>query len=104
MVLRLSSYVDLKAGISMHPSHTAICTMLGVNEETLLKEIKCPQMFMPAGDDNENVKLVAFLLTTKPDDTTIFHGKSTRGKTRCGQIRGKLGWSPVGGPGGLPPG
>ena len=63
LVVKLSSYVDLKAGISMHPSHTAICAMLGVDEEKILKEVKCPQMFMPAGDDNENVKLVAYSLT-----------------------------------------
>ena len=63
VVVKLSSYVDLKAGISMHPSHTAICAMLGVDEEKILKEVKCPQMFMPAGDDNENVKLVAYSLT-----------------------------------------
>ena len=58
MVLRLSSYVDFKAGISMHPSHTGICAMLGLDEEDVLKEVKCPQMFMPAGDDHENVKSV----------------------------------------------
>lgn len=71
MVVRLSSYMDFKAGISMHPSHTAICAMLGLNEENLLKEIKCPQMFMPAGDDNENVKLE--VLTIKPTLKSIYY-------------------------------
>ena len=49
----------------MHPGHPAICAMLGVDEESILKEIKCPQMFMPAEDDNENVKLEVYSLTTK---------------------------------------
>ena len=61
----MSSYVELKAGISMHPGHPAICAMLGVDEESILKEIKCPQMFMPAEDDNENVKLEVYFFTTK---------------------------------------
>ena len=63
--MKLSSDVAFKAGISMHPSHTPICAMLGVDEEKILKEVKCPQMFMPAGDDNENVKLVAYSLTAE---------------------------------------
>ncbi len=57
MVLRMSSYVEVKAGISLHPSHPTINPMLNVDEEQLLKEVKCPQMFMPAGDDHENTKL-----------------------------------------------
>ena len=57
MVLRLSSYVDFRAGISMHPSHSLICAMLGVDEEKLLKETLCPQMFLSAGDDHENTKI-----------------------------------------------
>ena len=65
LVVKLSSDVDFKAGLSMHPSHTAICAMMGVDEEKILKEVKCPQMFMPAGEDNENVKLVAYYLTAK---------------------------------------
>ena len=57
MVLRMSSYVEVKAGISLHPSHPTFNPMLNVDEEQLLKEVKCPQMFMPAGDDHENTKL-----------------------------------------------
>ena len=57
MVLCLSSYVDFRAGISMHPGHSGICAMLGFDEEKLLKETLCPQMFMPAGDDHENTKI-----------------------------------------------
>ena len=57
MTLKLSSYVDLKAGISMHPGHSTLAMMLGLNEEDLYKDVKCPQMFMPAIDDHENAKI-----------------------------------------------
>ena len=57
MVLKLSSFVDLKAGISMHPAHTMMGMILGLNEEDLYKDVKCPQMFMPAKDDHENTKI-----------------------------------------------
>lgn len=57
MTVRLSSYVEVKAGISMHPSHTPVIGMLSENEEEILKEIKSPQMFMPAGNDDPNVKV-----------------------------------------------
>jgi len=57
MVLKLSSYVDLKAGILMHPAHSMMAMLLGLNEEDLYKDVKCPQMFIPAKDDHENTKL-----------------------------------------------
>ncbi len=44
MTVRLSSYVEVKAGISMHPSHTPVIGMLSENEEEILKEIKSPQV------------------------------------------------------------
>ncbi len=47
VVVRLSSYTDFKAGVSLHPSHSPIIDMLGESEEDILKDIKCPQMFMP---------------------------------------------------------
>ncbi len=68
MVLKLSSYVDLKAGISLHPAHSMMAMLLGLNEEDLYKDVKCPQMFMPAKDDHENTKLGG-LVTILP---TIF--------------------------------
>lgn len=49
VVLRLCSDTHFRAGISLHPSHTPIAAMLLESEEELLKEVKCPQMFMPAG-------------------------------------------------------
>ncbi len=57
MSLKLSSYVEMKAGISMHPGHSRLAMMLELNEEDLYKDVKCPQMFMPAMDDHENTKL-----------------------------------------------
>lgn len=53
-MVRLSSYTDFKAGISLHPSHSPIIDMLGESEENILKDIKCPQMFMP-GSKNKRI-------------------------------------------------
>lgn len=55
VVVRLASYVEMKAGVSLHPSHSPVINMLGENEEQILKEIKSPQMFMPADNDDPNV-------------------------------------------------
>ena len=44
MVVRLSSYVEIKAGVSLHPSHTPIINLLEENEEEILKDIKSPQV------------------------------------------------------------
>ncbi len=53
VVIRMSEDVDVKAGISMHPSHPNIAQFLNENEETFYKEVKSPQMFMPAGSDRD---------------------------------------------------
>ena len=51
VVIRLSSQEGIKAGVSMHPSHTPIAGMiLKENEKEILQNIKCPQLFMPAGE------------------------------------------------------
>ena len=56
MVIRLCAQVGFKAGISFHPSHSAIIAGLAdENEEDILKEVKSPQMFMPATGDHPNV-------------------------------------------------
>jgi len=55
-VLRFSSLNDFKAGISIHPSHTKISEALGVDEKSILEQVRCPQLFMPAGNDTEQVK------------------------------------------------
>jgi len=55
-VIRLSADPRIKAGISMHPSHPKVCEQLKENEETLLKDIKCPQFFLPAEGDSPTTK------------------------------------------------
>ena len=50
MVVRQSSNAAIKAGVSVHPSHSTISDMLKENEEDLLTSITCPQLFMPAGN------------------------------------------------------
>ena len=85
MVLRLSSYVDFKAAISMHPSHSLICVMLGVDEEKLLKETLCPQMFFSAGDDHANTKIGGLAKKVLTDGLEVIecpdmnHGWTTKG-------------------------
>ena len=54
MVLRLCENVNFKAGVSYHPSHSRICELLEESEEELLKNVKCPQIFMPADGDHAN--------------------------------------------------
>ena len=38
-VIRMSEYVDIKAGISMHPSHPGVIRRLGEDEENILKQV-----------------------------------------------------------------
>jgi len=55
-VVRMSAMDEFKCGVSMHPSHTPLIPMLKEDESEILKAIKCPQMFMPAGNDAETCK------------------------------------------------
>ena len=55
MVMRLCAQVCFKAGISFHPSHSPIIGMINENEEEILKDVKSPQMFMPAQGDHPNL-------------------------------------------------
>ncbi len=55
-VIRMSEDVDVKAGISMHPSHPNLLKLLEEDETELLKSIKSPQMFLPSETDAESVK------------------------------------------------
>ena len=41
----------------MHPSHPLVIEKLEENEEAILKEIKCPQLFLPANQDSPTTKL-----------------------------------------------
>lgn len=85
MVLRLSANVEFRAGISLHPSHTGISGALGINEADLLKDVKCPQLFLPAGDDHENVRFGGLGKQILGDGLEIIefpdmkHGWSVRG-------------------------
>merc|ERR1712133_180732 len=56
-VIRLCSLPDFKAGVSTHPSHTRISALLGVDERSLLEQVRCPQLFQPAGNDGPEVKV-----------------------------------------------
>ena len=55
-MVRLSSDPRVKAGVSMHPSHPKVCEQLQEDEEMILKEIKCPQFFLPADGDSPTTK------------------------------------------------
>jgi len=92
MVIRESVHDDLKAGVSMHPSHSPIAGLLGEDEKELLKSVRCPQLFMSAGNDNANVKtggLGSEVLGSKleivefPD---MVHGWTTRGDMSDGKV------------------
>ena len=56
MVVRECGYEQFKAGVSWHPSHSQVARLLGEDEEQLLANIQCPQLFMPAGADAESCK------------------------------------------------
>jgi len=55
-VIRLSADPRIKAGVSMHPSHPKVCEQLEEDEEAVLKDIKCPQFFLPADGDSPTTK------------------------------------------------
>ncbi len=40
----------------MHPSHPKVCEQLKEDEESLLKDIKCPQLFLLAEGDSPTTK------------------------------------------------
>ena len=99
MVLRMSSYVEVKAGISLHPGHPAINSMLKVDEERLLKDVKCPQMFMPAIDDHESTKLGGLGKKILTDGLEVIefpeinHGWTATGISSEGGQRERGGWT-----------
>jgi len=45
---------DVKCGVSMHPSHSKMMEILEEKEERILKEVKCPQLYLSAGNDHPN--------------------------------------------------
>ena len=85
MVMKLSANPIFKAGVSMHPSHPKICEQIQENEESLLKDVKCPQFFLSAANDGASVKFGglgkqvlgdALEIVEFPD---MLHGWSVRG-------------------------
>ena len=40
----------------MHPSHGPLGPMVGEDETAMLRAIKCPQLFMPCGNDGDALK------------------------------------------------
>jgi len=56
-VIRLCSLPEFHAGASTHPSHTRISAVLGIQERYLLEQVRCPQLFQPAGNDGPEVKI-----------------------------------------------
>ena len=85
VVVKMSESPIIKAGVSMHPSHSKICEQIGENEELLLKNIKCPQLFLPAGNDHPATKFGGTGKKVLGDALTIIefsdmqHGWSVRG-------------------------
>ena len=69
----------------MHPSHPKVIEELQENEESVLKEIKCPQFFLPASNDNPTTKFGGLGKQVLGDSLDIVefpdmqHGWSIRG-------------------------
>lgn len=86
VVLRISSHPDFKAGVSFHPSHTILMSLMNDDERVILEGLKgTPQLFAPAGNDHENVKPGGLAQKYLGDDLTIIefpemkHGWTIRG-------------------------
>jgi len=85
LVLRESAYPEFKAGISMHPSHPQIFNVIGEVEVDIMKDVQCPQLFMPAGNDHVNVRPGGLGASVLGDRLQIIefpemvHGWTTRG-------------------------
>ena len=74
-----------KAGVSMHPSHPAICNILQEDEQALLSATKCAQLILPASNDSDTCKPNGLASTVLNGRVTIVpfdnmtHGWTTRG-------------------------
>jgi len=88
MVLRLSALPEVSCGVSIHPSHTPICSAMAEDERVLMQQVaknKCPQLFMAAGNDSPDVKKggLADAILGEQAEFELFaemaHGWSTRG-------------------------
>ena len=52
----MSEDLNVKAGVSIHPSHPGIIVTMGEDETEVLKMVKSPQMIMPSATEPESVK------------------------------------------------
>lgn len=88
MVVRLSAIVDICCGVSIHPSHTPICSALAEDERVLLQQVKinaCPQLIIASGNDSPDVKTGGLVEQVLGDKAQLelfpemAHGWTTRG-------------------------
>lgn len=76
---------DIKCGVSMHPSHSKMMELLCEDEETILKEVRSPQLILTAGNDHENCQPGGLVEKVLGDKVTIVpfpemkHGWTVRG-------------------------
>jgi len=86
MTIRLSTYSEVLAGVSMHPSHSPIIARLGEDEEEILRKVGNKQLMMPARTDSQNVKPGGLADKILGNNLEILefpemnHGWTTRGK------------------------
>jgi len=83
-VIRLSTFPDFKAGVSMHPSHPGIMAALQEDEAGIYAQVKSPQLIMPSKSDSESVKLGGLAEKTLKEVrirefNEMEHGWTTRG-------------------------
>ena len=85
VVVKLSADPQIKAGVSVHPSHPKVIGQLEENEESVLKEIKCPQFFLAASNDSPTTKFDGLGKQVLGDSLDVvefpdmLHGWSIRG-------------------------
>jgi len=84
-VVHLSTLPEFKAGVSMHPSHSPIMSVLNEDEEDLYSRITAKQLLMPSRTDSPNVKPGGLAQKILCDNLKIRefnemdHGWTTRG-------------------------
>ena len=93
-MIRLASYPEVKAGVSMHPSHPAVARFNGEDERALLEAAKeSKQLFMPTKQDAKSVKEDGLGREVLGDNLTVLafpemsHGFTTRGDLGNANVR-----------------
>jgi len=89
MAIRLSLYDDVVAGVSIHPAHSTIMSLLEEDEEVILDQLaktETPQLIMPSKTDSFNVKsgglneqVLGKNLATIVEFPDMSHGWTSRG-------------------------